>query len=101
MGIPAWVWFVVAAVAAVAGVALLLRDRARLTSRNRERRRWSDLRGWQFSETDHVLPTKWRAGAIIWGRTLPGQIWQQFMTAYLSGKPAQPFGKYEPIGKPA
>ena len=64
MGVPAWVWFVIAVVAAAAGVTLLLRDRARLTSRNRERRRWADLRGWQFSETDHVLPTKWRSGAL-------------------------------------
>ncbi len=64
MGIPAWVWFVVAVVAGIAGAALLLRDRARLTSRNRERRRWAALRGWQFADTDHVLPTQWSAGAI-------------------------------------
>jgi hypothetical protein len=64
VGIPAWVWFVVAVVAGIAGAALLLRDRARLTSRNRERRRWAALRGWQFADTDHVLPTQWSAGAI-------------------------------------
>lgn len=64
MGIPAWVWFVVAVVAGLAGAALLLRDRARLTSRNRERRRWAALRGWQFADTDHVLPTQWTGGAV-------------------------------------
>lgn len=66
MGIPAWVWFVVAALAAVIGGVLLLRDRARLTSRNRERHRWAALRGWQFAETDHVLPTQWTSGAIAY-----------------------------------
>lgn len=66
MGIPAWLWFVVAAVAAAVGGVLLLRDRARLTSRNRERHRWAALRGWQFAETDHVLPTQWTSGAIAY-----------------------------------
>lgn len=69
MDIPAWVWFVVAAVAAILGATLLLRDRARLTSRNRERRRWAALRGWQFAETDHVLPTQWSGGAIAYHGT--------------------------------
>ncbi|MGH3762365.1 hypothetical protein [Actinophytocola sp.] len=64
MGIPAWVWFAVAAVLAIAGVLVLLRDRALLTSRNRERRRWAALRGWQFADSDHVLPTQWSGGAI-------------------------------------
>ncbi|WP_394614927.1 hypothetical protein JNUCC0626_34545 [Lentzea sp. JNUCC 0626] len=66
MGIPAWVWFTVAAVAGVAGFALLATDRAQRTARNRERRRWAALRGWQFEETDHVLPTRWEAGAIAY-----------------------------------
>jgi hypothetical protein len=64
VGIPAWIWFVIAVVAGIAGAALLLRDRARLTSRNRERRRWAALRGWQFAETDHELPNQWQGGAI-------------------------------------
>jgi hypothetical protein len=64
--IPAWAWFLIAAVAAVLGAVLLLRDRARLTSRNRERHRWAALRGWQFAETDHVLPTQWTSGAIAY-----------------------------------
>ncbi|WP_130345294.1 hypothetical protein [Herbihabitans rhizosphaerae] len=66
MGVPAWLWFVVAAVAAVAGVALLLRERATVTSRNRERRNWAGLRGWQFTEHDQVLPTRWQAGALAY-----------------------------------
>jgi hypothetical protein len=64
VGIPAWVWFAVAAVLAIAGALVLMRDRARLTSRNRERRRWAALRGWQFADNDHVLPSQWEGGAI-------------------------------------
>lgn len=63
---PAWAWFVLAAVSGVAGLAVLLRDRAKRTSRNRERQRWAALRGWQFAETDHVLPTQWTCGAIAY-----------------------------------
>lgn len=64
--IPAWVWFTAFVVLAVAGLALLATDRAQRTARNRERRRWAGLRGWQFAETDHVLPTRWHHGAIAY-----------------------------------
>jgi hypothetical protein len=64
VGIPAWAWFTIAAIALVSGLALLGRDRATRTARNRERRRWAALRGWQFAETDHVLLTRWHGGAI-------------------------------------
>jgi len=64
VGIPAWIWFVVAAVAAVAGLALLMTDRARESSRNRERARWAELRGWQYVEEDEELPREWSGGAI-------------------------------------
>ncbi|WP_019806606.1 type III secretion system chaperone family protein, partial [Saccharomonospora halophila] len=64
MGIPAWIWFVIAAVAAVAGLALLTADRARESSRNRERARWAELRGWQYVEEDAGLPRQWSGGAI-------------------------------------
>ncbi|MGC7093443.1 hypothetical protein ACPZ19_02145 [Amycolatopsis lurida] len=64
MGIPAWIWFVVAAVALVAGLGLLGADRAREGSRNRERMRWADLRGWEFVEEDERLPRQWSGGAI-------------------------------------
>ncbi|MGH3620565.1 MAG: hypothetical protein ACRDQ5_02085, partial [Sciscionella sp.] len=67
MGIPAWVWFVIAAVAAVAGVALLLRDRARRGGGiNRERSRWAALRGWQYVEGDDQLLEHWAGGAIAY-----------------------------------
>ncbi|MBB3662921.1 MULTISPECIES: hypothetical protein [Prauserella salsuginis group] len=64
MGIPAWIWFVIAAVAAVAGLALLMTDRARESSRNRERARWAELRGWQYVDEDEELPREWSGGAI-------------------------------------
>ncbi|PRX47528.1 hypothetical protein B0I33_105106 [Prauserella shujinwangii] len=64
MGIPAWIWFVIAAVALVAGLALLAVDRAREGSRNRERARWAELRGWQYVEEDERLPQQWSGGAI-------------------------------------
>jgi hypothetical protein len=64
VGIPAWIWFVVAAAALVAGLALLAADRAREGSRNRERKRWADLRGWQYVEEDERLPRQWASGAI-------------------------------------
>ncbi|WP_410660264.1 hypothetical protein [Amycolatopsis sp. lyj-112] len=64
MGIPAWIWFVVAAVALVAGLGLLAADRAKEGSRNRERMRWAELRGWQFVEEDDRLPRQWSGGAI-------------------------------------
>ncbi|MEU6645988.1 hypothetical protein ABZ863_26035 [Saccharomonospora sp. NPDC046836] len=64
MGIPAWIWFVIAGVAAVAGLALLTADRARESSRNRERARWAELRGWQYVEEDERLPQQWSGGAI-------------------------------------
>ena len=67
MGVPAWVWFVIAAVAAVAGGALLLFDHGRSTAQSRERRRWAGLRGWQFVESDRVLPDRWRHGALARG----------------------------------
>jgi len=64
VGLPAWVWFAVAVVAALLGVGVLLRDRARVTARARERRAWAATRGWQFAEVDEVLPAQWRAGGI-------------------------------------
>ena len=66
MGIPAWIWFVIAAVAAAAGAALLLRDRSRSNSRDRERRRWAALRGWQFAEADAELVAHWHSGAVAY-----------------------------------
>lgn len=64
VGIPAWFWFVVAAVAIVLGGVLLIFDRSQRVSNNRERRRWAALRGWQFAEVDQVLPTRWQRGVL-------------------------------------
>ena len=67
MGVPAWVWFVIAAVAAVAGGALLLVDHGHSTARSRERRRWAGLRGWQFADVDRALSDRWQHGALAHG----------------------------------
>lgn len=64
VGIPAWIWFVIAVIALVAGLALLAVDRTREGSRNRERLRWADLRGWQFAEDDPRMVSHWTEGAM-------------------------------------
>jgi len=64
VGIPSWIWFVVAVVAIALGSALLAADRRQRSGNNRERRRWAALRGWQFAESDRVLPTRWERGAL-------------------------------------
>ncbi|WP_016699143.1 hypothetical protein [Actinoalloteichus spitiensis] len=61
---PTWVWFTAAVVFAMAGAALLATDTAQRSARNRERRRWAALRGWQFAESDQVLPTRWSHGYL-------------------------------------
>jgi hypothetical protein len=68
VGVPAWVWFLIAAVAAIAGTLLLLADHGRRTAHSRERRRWAALRGWQFADADPVLPDRWRHGALAGGK---------------------------------
>ena len=60
----AWVWFLVAAVAGVAGGALLLVDRGQLGLQGRERRRWAGLRGWQFADANPQLTGNWRHGVL-------------------------------------
>lgn len=69
MGVPAWMWFLIAAVAAIVGGALLFFDHGQRTAHNRERRRWAALRGWQFAATDPALPDRWRHGALAHGST--------------------------------
>lgn len=66
VGIPAWLWFVIAIIAAIAGVLLLLRERGQQHSADRERRRWSSLRGWQYREEDEALLDAWQGGAIAY-----------------------------------
>jgi hypothetical protein len=61
-------WFLLAAVAVLAGVALLLIERRRAAGRNvRERKRWAAVRGWEFQPVDQVLPSRWRYGSIHMG----------------------------------
>ena len=64
---PAWVWFTVAGVAALAGAGLLVADYAQRTAQSRERHRWANLRGWRFVESDPLLPDRWRHGVIAQG----------------------------------
>ncbi len=69
VGFPAWIWFLIAVVAAVAGLALLAGDRAQRTARNRERRRWAALRGWRFAESDNALLTQWQHGGLAFSKS--------------------------------
>lgn len=49
--------------------------------------------------TDDNSPIKTSAGGPIYGRMVPGTIWQQFMTAATRGKPKDTFGKFDALGK--
>ena len=67
MGIPSWVWFLIAVVALLAGVALILADRRAGGAAEpgaRDRRRWAAVHDWEFHETDPVLPSRWRYGTV-------------------------------------
>ncbi|MGI5126556.1 transglycosylase domain-containing protein [Pseudonocardia sp. CA-107938] len=50
--------------------------------------------------TDKSEPIKNSAGRPIYGRMLPGSIWQKFMNAALKGKPVEQFPQFTPIGDP-
>lgn len=68
MGIPSGVWFVIAVVALLVGVALLVLDRRRADGVGaRDRRRWAAARGWEYLDSDPVLPSRWRYGTIHQG----------------------------------
>jgi len=67
VGIPSWVWFLIAVVALLAGVALILADRRAGGAAEpgaRDRRRWAAVHDWEFHETDPVLPSRWRYGTV-------------------------------------
>ena len=51
--------------------------------------------------TDKSDPIRTRGGAVVYGRTLPGPIWQAFMNAALKGTPDEDFSPYEPMGTAA
>ncbi|MEJ8281820.1 transglycosylase domain-containing protein, partial [Pseudonocardia spirodelae] len=49
--------------------------------------------------TDDNSPIKNSAGRPVYGRMLPGSIWQSFMNDVLQGTPAEQFSDFEPIGQ--
>lgn len=63
---PAWIWFVIAVIAALAGVALLAADRQRESSRQRERARWADGHHWRYAAADPRLISHWTEGAMAY-----------------------------------
>jgi hypothetical protein len=68
VGIPSGVWFVIAVIALLVGVALLYLDRRQSAGGGaRDRRRWAEARGWEYLDTDPVLPSRWRYGTIHQG----------------------------------
>ncbi|WP_252437171.1 hypothetical protein [Pseudonocardia humida] len=70
MGLSSTVWFVIAVVAVLAGAALLLSERGGGGSSGsgaRDRKKWAALRGWEYLDSDPVLPSRWRYGTISQG----------------------------------
>jgi hypothetical protein len=68
VGLSSPVWFVIAVIALLVGGALVFYDsRGRGGSAVRERKRWAALRGWEYLDTDPVLPSRWRYGTIHQG----------------------------------
>ncbi len=50
--------------------------------------------------TDDNSPINTAGGRPIYGRMLPGAMWQQFMSGALRGKPREPFSTLVPLGEP-
>jgi membrane peptidoglycan carboxypeptidase len=50
--------------------------------------------------TDDNQPIKNSAGRPIYGRMLPGSIWEEYMNGALSGTPREQFSAFDPIGQP-
>jgi membrane peptidoglycan carboxypeptidase len=48
--------------------------------------------------TDNNSPIKTSGGSPIYGRMVPGSIWQQFMNAALRTTPPEQFSKFVPLG---
>lgn len=69
MGLSSTTWFVIAVIALLLGAALLFYDRSRGGGGGtvKDRRRWAAMRGWEYLDTDPVLPSRWRYGTIHQG----------------------------------
>ncbi len=69
MGLSWTTWFVIAVILLLLGAGLLLFDRSRGTGGGgvKDRRRWAAMRGWEYLDTDPVLPSRWRYGTIHQG----------------------------------
>ncbi|MCY7343247.1 MAG: hypothetical protein LH603_15815 [Pseudonocardia sp.] len=63
------VWFIIAVIALLAGAVLLFVERSRGSGGGnaKDRRRWAALRGWEFLDSDPVLPSRWHYGTIHQG----------------------------------
>ena len=62
-------WFVIAVVALLIGAVLLLGERRGGSGGSvvRDRKRWAAMRGWEYLDSDPVLPSRWRYGTISQG----------------------------------
>ncbi|ANY06787.1 transglycosylase domain-containing protein [Pseudonocardia sp. HH130630-07] len=49
--------------------------------------------------TDDNTPIRNSSGQAIYGRMLPGSIWQSFMDGVLDGTPVEQFSGFQPIGQ--
>jgi hypothetical protein len=68
VGLSPTTWFVIAVIALLLGAALLIFDRSRGGGGGvKDRRRWAAMRGWEYLDTDPVLPSRWRYGTIHQG----------------------------------
>jgi hypothetical protein len=69
VGLSSTTWFVIAVIAILIGIALLVADRSRRGGGGgiKDRRRWAELRGWEYLDSDPVLPSRWRYGTIHQG----------------------------------
>jgi hypothetical protein len=67
VGIPASVWFGIAGLALVLGLLMLRASHRVGVGAARERQAWAERMGWEYLETDPVLPSRWRYGTIHQG----------------------------------
>jgi hypothetical protein len=67
VGLSSTVWFVIAVIALLLGAALLFADRRGGSSGAKDRKRWAAAHGWEYLDTDPVLPSRWRYGTIHQG----------------------------------